>query len=94
MSLIGCRVQIPCVTLYRDYEGNEPWKTISGGIYKCDNYKPENIAPIHIENLVGLNVTQLGWLKHLIHLFICVIPMNHIQLFKFLIYWMKFNTLI
>ena len=35
-------------------------KIINGGIYTCDNYKPDNIAPIHIENLGGLNVTQLG----------------------------------
>ena len=63
MSLIGCRVQIPCVTLYRDYEGNGPGKTISGGIYKCNNYKPDNIAPIHIENLVWVKCYPTGMIK-------------------------------
>ena len=34
MSLIGCRVQIPSVTLYSDSEGNGPGNIINGGIYK------------------------------------------------------------
>ena len=34
MSLIGCRVQIPSVTLYSDSEWNGPGNIINGGIYE------------------------------------------------------------
>ena len=63
MSLIGCRVQIPSVTLYSDSEGNGPGNIINGGIYTCTNYKPENIAPIHIENLGWVKCYPTGMIK-------------------------------
>lgn len=59
MSLVGKRVKVPSVKLFKDPEGKSPQFTIVGGIYMCDKYLKNKIAPYHIYNSNG----ESGWVK-------------------------------
>ena len=59
MSYVNIKVKIPSVTLYSDSDGNGPGEIVNAGIYYCNNYKKEKIAPMHISNDSG----NLGWVK-------------------------------
>ena len=59
MSLVGKRVKVPSVKLFKDAEGKAVTYTIVGGIYKCDQHIPYKSCPVHIINEKG----ESGWVR-------------------------------